>query len=424
MSRKNLLLAFLGLILIALLVWAFQDMNGFSWRETYKTDSKEPYGLFVTHDLLKQYTSASDLIELKDSLSGQFPENIYEKGVSNYLYIGEGLFMRPQDRDALLDFVQEGNIALISAKVLPFDLMFYLYYTECNYEPWDGLVQLNDSTIRLNFEHADLRQANDFEFTFLIKHAPTITTWNYFPDSYFCDTEDGLLPIGKANNETINMVQIPYGDGYFYLHSMPQVFTNLFMVQEDGRRYAEKTLSHLNDGPIYWDEYSRIPEYLARNMNQQPTANHLNSQNPLQYIQEQPPLAWAWYILMGIGLVFMLFRTKRKQRIIPVQQEKKNTSLQFLQTIGWLSYQKSGHQQLAKQAIKLFRSHIKERYGLAWRNDDPFFIQQLSNRSGVDEEQIMAIAKDIKNIPLYTGLVGTELVKFHQRLEHFYQTAK
>lgn len=424
MSKKNTLLAFLGIMLIALLVWAFQGMNGFSWRETYKIDNKEPYGLFAVHQLLEGYTGSANLIELKDSLAGQFPADIYEKGVSNYLFIGEGMFMRPQDRDALLTFVSEGNTAMISAKVLPFDLMFYLYYTECDYEPWDGLEQLTDSVVYLNFEHPDLKATKDYKFSFLVNHSPTNTRWNYFPDNYFCHGEDGLVPLAQTGGNLINMVQIPYGDGYFYLHSMPQVFTNLFLVQEGTRRYAEKTLSHLNDGPIYWDEYSRIAERVARNINQQPMASHLDSQNPLQYIQEQPPLAWAWYILLGMGLIFMLFRTKRKQRIIPIQQEKKNTSLQFLQTISWLSYQKAGHQQLAIQAIKLFRSHVKERYGLAWRNDDPFFIQQLSNRSGIEEEQILAIAKDIQNIPLYTGLVGTELVKFHQRLEHFYQTAK
>ncbi len=427
-NRKNILLAILGLMLIALLVWAMQDMQGFSWRETYKIDSKEPYRLLVTHQLLENFTDTKGIIQLKDSLAGQLPNDISEKGVSNYLYIGEGLFMRPQDREALLGFVEAGNSAFISAKVLPFDLMFYLYYSECNGEPWNGLMVLNDSTIHLNFNHSSLREPNGFAFTFLQDHTPTMTNWNFFPDAYLCDVEDGLIPIGYTNNHAANMVRINYGAGVFYLHSQPKVFTNLYMVTNDGRRYAEKAFSHLNEGAIYWDEYSRIPEYLARDMNNayrnQPLANHLNSQNPLQYILEQPPLAWAWYLLVGLGFIFMLFRTKRKQRVIPIHRVKKNTSLQFLQTIGWLSFQKSSHQQLAVQAIKLFRTHVKERYGLAWGNDDPFFIQQLSNRSGIGEDQISEIIKDTNNIPLYTGLVGNDLIKFHKRLERFYQEAK
>jgi len=427
-NRKNIFLTLGGLLLIVLVVWAIQEYQGYTWRETFKKDSKDPYGLFAIHELLKHYTPASSLIELKDSLAGQFPENIDIEGVSNYVYFGEGLFMRPQDRDALLAFVDDGNIAFISAKVLPFDLMFYLYYDECDSEPWDGLEAFADSTIYVNFDHEELFKDGGYHFSYIQYHDTIAALWHYFPGIYFCGLQAGMYPIGRSNDTTINLVQIPYGNGFFYLHSQPRLFTNLFMVAKDGRAYAEKALSHLNSGPIYWDEFSRIPEQIARNFNNnysnRPPSNHLSTQSPLQYILEQPPLAWAWYLLLGLGLIFMIVRAKRRQRIIPVNLPPQNTSLPFLQTIGWLSFQKGGHQQLAVEAIKLFRTHVKERYGLAWGNQDPYFIQQLSNRSGVNEELITRIIKDSNNIPKYTALLAAELVKFHQRLERFYKEAK
>ena len=199
------------------------------------------------------------------------------------------------------------------------------------------------------------------------------------------------------------------------------------MVKEDGRDYAQRALSHLNDGPVYWDEFSRVPEQMARRQNESfrgSQQRRLQEESPLQYILEQPPLAWAWYTLVGMGLLFMLFRTKRRQRVIPVYEPPKNTSMQFLQTIGFLYYQKSSHQQVAVQAIKLLRTFVKERYGLQWRDQNEDFLRQLSNRSGVNHDLVMSIAKDVQNIPRYTALVETELVKFHQRLERFYQTAK
>ena len=428
-NRKNIFLALLGaLLLIVLAVWSTQNHEGYSWKETFKKDSKDPYGLFAVHQLLENYTTASSFIELKDSLAGQFPEGIEDEGASNYVYFGEGLFMRPQDRDALLAFVSDGNKAFISAKVLPFDLMFYLYFKECTSEPWNGLMSLQDSNVNVNFHHNDLFKKDGYTFNFSLDHLSTPTSWHYFPDTYFCDIAEGLYPIGYSNNSDVNFVQIPYGNGSFYLHSQPKIFTNLFMVSDDGREYAEKALSHLNDGPIYWDEFSRIPEHLATNFNNNyrnsTATNHLSTESPLQYILEQPPLAWAWYLLLSLGLIFMVIRAKRRQRIIPVSLPPQNTSLQFLQTIGWLFFQKGEHQQLAVEAIKLFRTHVKERYGLAWGNKDPYFIQQLINRSGVDEELITKIIKDTNNIPRYTGLLGPELVKFHQRLERFYKEAK
>lgn len=427
-SHKNILLVFGGLLLIALGVWAMQGHQGYTWQETFKKESKDPYGLFAIHELLENYTSAGSLIELKDSLAGQFQDGIEENGVSNYVYFGEGLFMRAQDRDALLAFVKNGNNAFIAAKILPFDLMFYLYFDECESEPWNGFEQLNESTININLEHKKLHKKGGYTFTHLDEHKAAVTQWRYFSNNYFCGMEKGLIPIGSASDSTVNLVQIAYGKGFFYLHSQPKVFTNLFMVSDNGREYAQKVLSHLNGGPVYWDEFSRIPEQVAVNFNNNyrdiPPSNHLNTENPLQYILEQPPLAWAWYLLLGMGFVFMLVRSKRRQRVIPVHMPPQNTSLQFLQTIGWLSFQKGGHQQLVVQAIKLFRTHVKERYGLAWGNEDPYFIQQLSNRSGIEESLIARIVKDTNNIPKYTGLVAAELVKFHQRLERFYKEAK
>jgi len=79
---------------------------------------------------------------------------------------------------------------------------------------------------------------------------------------------------------------------------------------------------------------------------------------------------------------------------------------------------------LAVQAIKLLRTYVKERYGLKWRDNNEQFVQQLSARSGVAPDLVALIAKDVHNIPRYTALVETELVKFHQRLERFYQAAK
>jgi hypothetical protein len=425
MNKRYLILGGIVLVVILLLVWAMQRQESFSWRETYKIDSNEPYGLYAAHQLLGAYTAARELQNLEDSLTGHLPEGL-SAGPANYVFIGEGLFMRPTDRDALLAFVEAGNTAFLSAKVFPYDLMFYLYYEECDYVPWEGLEQLTDSLVNLNFSHPSLRADRDFPYPYIQDFRPVLTTWDYFPAAYFCDQENGLVPIGTINDRFTNMAQIRYGEGYFYLHSQPLAFTNYFLVKPRGRAYAEGALSYLNDGPVYWDEFSRIPETMARQENNpvNNSASRLQSDSPLRYILEQPPLAWAWYTLAAMALLYLLFRTKRRQRVIPVVQPLKNTSLQFVQTIGWLYFQRAGHQQLAVQAIKLLRTHVKERYGLQWREHDEQFVTQLSNRAGVDEELVRTIALDVQNIPRYTGLVETELVKFHQRLERFYQAAK
>jgi hypothetical protein len=424
---RKYLIGLIGLALITalvLLVWNRQ--SSFSWRETYRMDSKEPYGAYVLHELLEDYTPARKVIDLRDSLAQALPASPGD-GPASYVFVGEGLYMRPGDRDALLAFVEAGNTAFVSCKTPPHDLMFYLYYDECPATPWQGFDQLVEDTVQLNFSHPRLARTDGFTFVFTEDHHPELTYWRYFSGDYFCGLPAGFDALGYLNNSLVNFVRLPLGEGWFFIHSSPQVLTNYFLLTEDGRQYAERLLSHLPDGPVYWDEYSRIPEQLARDFNQDSSApaeeRKLRSEGPLQYILGQPPLAWAWYLLLLTGLLYMIFRTRRRQRIIPVLEPNRNTSLAFVQNVGRWYYQKSGHQQVASLAIKLLRGFVWERYGLQWRHDETF-LQQLANRSGVDPQLLAAIAKDVKNIPQYTGLVEPELIKFHQRLERFYRTAK
>ncbi|RMF01737.1 MAG: DUF4350 domain-containing protein [Bacteroidetes bacterium] len=420
-------LLLLGLIL--LLIFQAGDKR-FSWRENFKVDSKEPYGLYAFYQLLEHYSGFGEVQVLRDSLNGQLPDREAGTGVTDgtYLFVGPGMYMRPQDRDALLAFVSDGNTALISCKVLPYDLMFYLYYTECEgYYAWDGLAHIVDSTITTRLYPHATDGGTQASFTFVEDFKGKVTEWNYFPEYYLCEGEQALQPIGYfAGDSLVNMVRIDYGDGTFYLHSQPRVFTNLFIVQPDGRRYAEEVLNLAGNGPLYWDQYSRIPERMARNQNNnlpRGPQHRLQSDSPLTYVLEQPPLAWAWYLLVATGLIYLIFRTRRRQRVVPVLPKRQNASLQLVQTLGFLYYQKSTHLQVARQAIQLLRKHVRQRYGLQWKNDDPAFLEQLKHHTNLPESLLAQIMADVANFDKRPGISADELINFHRRLEQFYQVA-
>ena len=56
---------------------------------------------------------------------------------------------------------------------------------------------------------------------------------------------------------------------------------------------------------------------------------------------------------------------KRKQRIIPVITPLKNTSLEFVETIGRLYYQKGTRSGIAHKKIIFFLDFIRTRYNIA-----------------------------------------------------------
>jgi hypothetical protein len=148
------------------------------------------------------------------------------------------------------------------------------------------------------------------------------------------------------------------------------------------------------------------------------------SQGPLQYILSQESLRWAWYITMLLLLVYAIFYGKRRQRVIPVIEENKNTSLEFVQTIGQLYYQERNHKVLCMHKMKLFLQFIRNRYFIHALQMSDEVIQKISVKSQVAESEIRNIFTQYNWIDRTISVTAEELVEFHQLIENFYNQCK
>jgi hypothetical protein len=228
------------------------------------------------------------------------------------------------------------------------------------------------------------------------------------------------------NNDLVNFAQRPYGEGNFYLHTMPLAFTNYHLLEEDKLEYVDKVFSHLQEGPIYWDEYSGVSERVGEAINNRDynSGNRmLRAESPLQFILSKPALSWAWYLLLTAVLLYVVFLSRRRQRVIPVLQKNTNTSLEFLSTIGHLYFLQNNHKQLALQKMQLFRSFIREKYHLHGLEFDEEFKKRLQQKSDVDRpiiDEIFLIHSNIKKRPI----TENTLIDFHKALEQFYRHCK
>ena len=426
LKRKYILVLILAVVVAtATIMVLFRDSpRRFDWRETYDEESRQPYGTYVIYELLQGLFPDASVEVLRDSLRGVLPEQ--DEG-ANYLFVGQALYMDSTDVRALLRFVESGNLAFISSKTIPYDLMFHLYYEECDEIYWEDYTILYDTAVQLNFEHAALRADTGYSLEYLSRQEAMPYSWSYIEPFYFCEKENGLVPIGMMNDSLANFARVRYGQGFFYLHTTPLAFSNIQLLDERGLEYVNRAFSHLQAGPIYWDRYSRAPEWIGRRMNNRNNylANReLSKESPLQYILSQPPLAWAWYTLLSLGLLFLAFRAKRKQRIIPVLDPNTNTSLAFLSTIGRLYFIQNNHKKLALQQMKLFRSFLWERYFIQSRDLDKGFVERLSHKSEIPEETIEKIILLYKNIRNSSFVSENTLIDFHRLLDGFYKHCK
>lgn len=421
-TRIWLWTGFLTLALAALLFLFWPRETGLSWFEHYRPDSSQPYGTEVVFELLKEQAGPEAFQVVEEELAPSLEK--WQDRRANYVFIGEAMWLDSIDEKVLLDFVEkEGNTVFISARFFPTGFLNQALSPDCPEEiASEGAPVFTDSVATLTFEHPGFADAR-LDVRFVSAEGVEEYEWAYLDSAWLC----AGIPLGKAGGDRFNFLKIPLGNGTLVLHSTPLAFTNFYMKEENGLEYAEKALAYLNNGPVYWDRYSDYESAFRRNWGRRPsrTSRTLDNEGPLQYILSQTPLAWAWYIGLGLALLFLLFRAKRRQRIIPMLDPNTNTSLEFIATIGQLYFQQNNHRKLALQKWKLFLGFIRDRYHLQTRDLDEAFVKKLATRSGVGEDALQPLfrlARNIERSPLF--LSENTLIDLHQALDRFYRTCK
>jgi len=425
-KRPLIIFGVAALLILTCFIYFRSGKSPHNWTENYKEESKEPYGTYVTKELLQSYFDNQPFEEINKSVLDELPTDSISTG-ANYVFVGEGLYMDTSDVNTLLNFVDKGNNAFISSRTIPYDLMFYVYYTECYDYYWDDYKETRDSSISLNMYHQNLEETEGLEYKYYFKKGVGDYRWQYIDSVYFCDEPYSFVELGAIDDSLINFAKIPYGEGTFYLHTTPLAFTNIQMVTNSGLKYASKVFSHLEEGPIYWDNYSRVRESIAQRRNQgsgRGGNRQLPSEGPLKYILSQPPLAWAWYTGLALALMYLVFRAKRSQRSIPVLEKKKNTSMEFISTIGSLYFIQNDHRKLCLQKMKLFLSFIRDRYLMKTNATDQLFFKRLAAKSEIPINIIEQIFDRHNNIKEATLVSEDTLIEFHLEMDKFYKNCK
>jgi len=418
------ILGLAALLLLAIFLLLRQNRSKFDWRETYDEAEKDPYDTYVIQQLLEDY--------FPDQPFTILTENIADKLLSDepgtYVFIGEAQLMDSAAMNSLLHFVETGHTAFIASRMLPPDLQDELYYEVCEEEGWWAYYdEYWDDQMTVNLQHPQLRLSDDVTLHHVRRQDTIFYRWQYFKSSSFCEDDTAPVQLGYAQDTLVNFISVRYGEGIFLLHTMPIAFANILLLEEEVVDYAGRVFTHLPEAPIYWDRSSRVSEAVARRAyfpNETSYGRGLSDESPLQYILAQPSLAWAWYIALAMGLLYLLFRAKRQQRIIPVLESNTNTSLEFITTIGRLYFLQNNHKKLAQQKMKLFLNDIRQRHQLSTKELDAQFVDKLALRAEVPTTLVEKIVLYHKNINSSKFVSENTLLEFHQLIEEFWQTAR
>lgn len=431
-NRGLLILLLIAVVVLGAAFWFFrnQDEPRYDWsdswgKKTYAYDNDQPYGTEVFHRLLNHYFPGKKLTVLKSNLATELPIDSLGDTPATYVFVGEGMYMDSAGTARLIDFVAAGNTALIASKTIPFDLMTYVYPQECDYDlGWTDYENQEDTLVSMTLEKPAVASTSFF-YAFQDKRRPY--NWNYIPNYIFCDSVPDK-PLGHLDS-LVNFAEFPIGRGRFLLHTSPIAFSNFHLLRPEARRYAEAVLSYLPEGDIYWDDVSRVPEQVARRHNN--SNRSLPDEHPLTWMLQQEALAWSWYLLLGLAGIYIVFRARRRQRIIPVLPKNENSSYEFITTIANLHFRDRNYRGLCLQSMKLFLAQVRERYAIIAPLDagsglprvDGEFFRRLSENSEVPEPQIRDIFTQYGNAVQYEPTEAM-MVDLYLAMEAFFKKAK
>jgi hypothetical protein len=416
-DRKVIVIILFVLLTIVLVIYfSFnntEEKKRYRWTEGYKVKSNQPYGTQFVQKLLKSSREGQPFtVNEKKSLPNLLDTlNISVK--TDYIFIGQNIYLNEEDRTALLNFISEGNDAFVSAANVPYDLIYAIYSTECNAETLSEMI--DTIAVTMNFYNATLRTQKGYTYSFRNGTKDERYLWTTLNRAVFCDSTKQIVPLGQINPDKVNFARIKYGKGYLYLHTNPIVFTNYFLTKEDKTEYASNVFAHLNGQAVIWDEMSKS-DYGEQQSN--------SETSPIAYILEQESLRYAWWLMLASAILYTLFAAKRKQRIIPVLEEKSNTSLEFLNMISALHFQNADPLNMAKKKLKYFYYFIKAKYGFHTQSLSEAQLTRLAEKSKVSLSDLQSVYHEV-NIAEKNGVYNeNRLVDLHRALEKFYKNCK
>ena len=432
-------------VAIAIYTWPKNE----SWYLTLR-ENDNPYDVNFFYELIEESNEVIKISNIDDF----YDKSLNQKDTnSNLLKIDYSLDLDSADVEDLLTYVEKGNKAFIIAKYPPKLLLARLYYSEermaglyrvknlPNYWEWEDETLDYDSLQQASHEiEKDLTQffsTSQFETidTIPTQFKEQETNLHYkisddeayrFSYTHF-DFSDSLnfkrQPLGTIR-EYENFFKVQVGEGAIYFHSTPMAFTNYHLYREETFNYCRAFVNEFNSGNVNIDNFYH---YYRQDFNN----NYRNSRNPnlpsspLAFILSIAALKWAWYLALVGLLGFVIFRSKRNQRIIPVIAPIKNNSLEFSKTVGRLFYKERNHKRMAQEVCQFFFNFLRKRYHINTKNFDDLAKSRLLKLFPKETRRINIIAHlSVKSFKKRSEITQSELEDLYEATRYFILKSK
>ena len=379
--------------LVLLFILEMQLPKNFSWTPTFRHTDKQPFGSCLFDSLLsstmpKGYTvTDSSLYQLaKDSLQ---PRGI--------LVVADEMNLIPAEVNAIFSMANNGShVMLVAHGVGDFmcNKLGIRIWGYGNSFDLQNFVKYNKE--RESFEWVS--EENGYKPRRFMVFKPLITRkFNFETDSLDNVIRPCLDQQATLRHDAVSAT-FRQGKGYITFCSLPLLFTNYGIVDQDNATFSLRLLTLMKDLPVV-----RTEAYC-------PQTSDEVQQSPLRYAISQPPLRWALYTLMVGALLFLIFEGRRRQRVIPIEKAPENHSLEFIHLVGSLYYHSRERRSLVVRKWTYFAEELRRNIHLdvTDASEDDVTLPTLARLTTIDEQEIRTL---ILQLRLLANADETEISK-------------
>ncbi|WP_190808304.1 DUF4350 domain-containing protein [Flagellimonas sp. S3867] len=394
-KRSKIVVAIFSLVVLGIIITEIVRPKPINWRPSYTAVDKIPFGCYVLYSELSEMFGNSEITTVEESVYDALVKNDFSIS-SNYIFINEYINLDEQETNQILDYVATGNTVFMAATGFGWQLTDTLNIAiESEYGVKEGSSVLSLTNKKIGKERFELTRGN------FNSHFTSVDSTNTTILGHITYTIDNFVDDKPAQKVTKpNFIKTKFGDGYFILNTTPVSYSNFYMLKGN-QDYVSYTFSYLEDKDLlYWDNYKK--------------AGRVVINSPMRFVLNQKALKWVYYLTMVGLLIFVLFKAKREQRIIPVIEPLKNSSVEFAQAVGSLYHQNKDFTDLIHKKLNYFLAHIRNRYHVDTSQLNEKTIQMLATKAGKgikETKELMEYIVHLKNKKSHTEGESIELTK-------------
>jgi hypothetical protein len=391
---KHWLRWYVVLILVIIAAYLYAEYKRppvINWTPTLVNRDKIPYGTFILYETLEEMLGVRP-----DELRMPMYDLVNNREDSGeiYMLICPDLSTTGTDEKELLRYIERGNTVFISTEGISKSLADTL---KIEIRPFD--IGSDSPSLRLVNPALDSSQAYPMR--------------RHTVDGYLrkLDTTRAEV-LGMNTRNRVNYVRYRMGKGQLLLHTAPLAFSNYFILSGDNSAYVENALAYLprQARSLHWDEFYKI--------------GRGGASTPLRVILTRPPLRAAYFIALSAILLYILFQTKRRQRIIPIIEQPRNDSMDFVETVSRVYYNQANHSNIAQKKLQFLLDMVRTRFGLQTQVLDEHFEHRLSQKSGYPPDKVRVLVSVINQVRQQDQITPEELMQFSRLIDEFQKQVK